>query len=328
MIFLTLCLGACTFDKGKNIPDVSHIEVDVKINRFEKALMSIDTNHIKRDMDALIAKYPVFMPEIYLPKILPVLQDTAVMKQFLISPGIRSLYDTCLTVYNDPKDIENEFNQAFRFYKHYFPERKIPELVSFISEYTIGSFTLEDDILGIGWDFFLGADYPHYDPNFFPNYIKRTMNKDHLVSKSMLAVATEIAGNGDGERLIDLMIYNGKIIYVLDKLLPHTPDSVKLNYTGAQTEWCYNNEAQLWTYFLADNLLYSSNTRDIRKLVDHSPFGTTQMPPEAPGRSANWVGWQIVQSYMKRNPETTLQELVDLKDAQLIMDKSKYKPRR
>ncbi|MFT5168267.1 MAG: hypothetical protein ACI8P3_003508, partial [Saprospiraceae bacterium] len=57
-ILLSLWLCACNSDKGKNIPDVSHIEVKVKIKRFEKDLMTIDTNLIKRDMDALVAKYP------------------------------------------------------------------------------------------------------------------------------------------------------------------------------------------------------------------------------------------------------------------------------
>ncbi len=328
IVLFSLWFSACTRDKGKNIPDVSHIEVEVNVKRFEKDLMAIDTNHIKRDMDALIAEYPVFMPDIYLPKILPVLQDTMVMKQFLISPGIRKLYDTCQIVYNDLTDIEEDLKSAFRYYKYHFPERKVPKVISFFSEYTIGTFTYEEEILGIGWDFFLGADYPLYDPSFFPNYIKRTMNKEHLVAKSMEAIATDIVGSGKGERLIDFMITNGKILYILDQLMPHTPDSVKLAYTTSQLQWCENNELQLWSYFLADDLLYSSNMRDIRKLVDYSPFGTSQMPAEAPGRSANWMGWQIVKSYMNRYPETTLEHLIEIEEAQTILNKARYKPKR
>ncbi|MFT5765913.1 MAG: hypothetical protein ACI8X3_003351 [Saprospiraceae bacterium] len=327
-ILLSLWLCACNSDKGKNIPDVSHIEVKVKIKRFEKDLMTIDTNLIKRDMDALVAKYPIFLPDIFFPKILPILQDTTIMKQFLISPGIQKLYDTCMVVYNDPVDIEKELESAFRFYKYYFPNKKVPEVISFFSEYTIGNFTLDDEILGIGWDFFLGADYPYYDPGFFPNYIKRTMNKEHLVAKSMEAIATDIVGDAKGERLIDKMITNGKVLYLLDQFIPNTPDSIKLAYTAVQTVWCENNEAELWSYFLVDDLLYSSNMRDIRKLVDYSPFGTSQMPPEAPGRSANWMGWQIVKSYMKQNPLTTLDDLIAIKESQTILDKARYKPRR
>jgi hypothetical protein len=51
------------------------------------------------------------------------------------------------------------------------------------------------------------------------------------------------------------------------------------------------------------------------------------MPEEAPGRTANWIGWQIVKSFMARQPETTMEELIALKDAQQLLDLARYKPR-
>jgi len=327
IIVIAIATTSCVPDKGKNIPDVSDIDVAIKIQRFEKDLMNIDTNNVFTSTDALIEKYPVFMKEIYLPKILPVLQDTNTMAMFVKSPGIRQLYDTCMIVYNDISDLENEFSQAFRFYKYYFPERSIPKVVSFISEYSIGTFTYEQEILGIGWDFFLGADYPYYNPTFFPKYIKRTMNKDYIVSKSFEAIATDIVDEAEGDRLLDLMINNGKVLYLLDQMLPTTPDSIKLGYTAMQVQWCEANELAMWSHFLTEDLLYSTRRKDIRKLVDHSP-NSPGMPDEAPGRTANWVGWQIVKSFMKRNPDTSLEDLVALKDAQQILDLAHYKPRR
>jgi hypothetical protein len=327
-LFFTLSWTACNGGKGKNIPDVSHIDLNLNIERFEQDLMSIDTNDVKAGMDSLIAEYPIFMEEIYLPKILPFLQDTNVMRQFLVSPGIKQLYDTIQTVYGDASDLEVDFSEAFKYYSYYFPERKIPRLVSFFSEYTYGTFTYEDELVGIGWDFFLGTDYPYYNPSFFPNYIKRSMNKEHLVAKTMEAVASDIVDEASGEKLLDLMINNGKILYVLDALLPYTPDSIKLGYTAAQTKWINDNELQLWSYLLVDDLLYSSNLKEIRKLVDHSPFGTSQMPQEAPGRAANWIGWQVIKSFMERNPGVSMQEMIEITDAQEILNKAKYKPKR
>ncbi len=318
---------SCMSDKGKNIPDVSDISVAIKIHRFETDLMNIDTNNVMSEMNELVEKYPVFMKDIYLPKILPALQDTNMMAMFVKSPGIRKLYDTCMVVYGDISDIENDFNQVFRFYKYYFPDRKVPKIISFISEYSIGTFTYEQEILGVGWDFFLGADYPFYNPTFFPKYIKRTMNKDHLVAKSIEALASDLVGNAEGERLMDLMINNGKVLYIMDQLLPYTPDSIKIAYTQPQVEWCEANELAMWSHFMSEDLLYSTRRKDIRKLVDHSP-NSPGMPDEAPGRTANWLGWQIVKSFMKRNPETSLEELIALKDAQKLLDQARYKPRR
>ena len=51
------------------------------------------------------------------------------------------------------------------------------------------------------------------------------------------------------------------------------------------------------------------------------------MPAGAPGRTANYMGWQIVKKYMNRNPETTMQDLIAYTDAQKLLEESKYKPR-
>lgn len=137
----------------------------------------------------------------------------------------------------------------------------------------------------------------------------------------------DILGAPGGMRLLDLMVHNGKNLYVLDKLLPDTPDSIKLEITAQQTQWLSDNEKEMWSYFLKENLFYSNNLQDIRKYVEYSP-NSPGMPTEAPGRTANWLGWQIVKAYMTRYPETTMQELIALKDAQALLDQSKYKPKR
>jgi hypothetical protein len=40
-----------------------------------------------------------------------------------------------------------------------------------------------------------------------------------------------------------------------------------------------------------------------------------------------WVGWQIVRKYMQENKDVTLQQLMAQKDAQYILNGSKYKPK-
>jgi len=52
------------------------------------------------------------------------------------------------------------------------------------------------------------------------------------------------------------------------------------------------------------------------------------MPPEAPGRIANYMGWQIVKTYMNRYPDKGLEMLIMENDAQKILDLSKFKPRK
>ena len=179
--------------------------------------------------------------------------------------------------------------------------------------------------------FFLGSTYPYgaYNPGNpnFSDYLTRTFNRDHLVFKTLLPLVEDLVGEPNGSRLLDLMIHNGKKMYIMDHILPLTPDSVKWEVTASQVEWLKGNELEMWAYFLQEDLLYSSKWLDITKYVNYSP-SSPGMPPEAPGRTANWLGWQIVKAYMKRNPEQSFQDLINLKDAQQLMDLSRYKPRR
>ncbi len=330
IIYVIFIITSCEQDKGKNIPDVSHIEVDVNINRFEKALFSLDTNNITLGLKQLNTAYPDFM-NVYFTNIVANLdnpeetvEESASM--LLRSPALQYLYDTCQLAFPELTNLEKDFEQMFKYQKHYFPDRAVPKVVTFISEYALGSFTLDDALLGIGLDFYLGQDHIGYSPMLFPDYIKRHMNKDHILSKAAETIASDIVGNNSGNRMLDLMIDNGKVLYIMGLLLPELEDKYIHCYTQEQVDWCRSNEMQIWALFLAEDLLYSSRMRDIQKLVKQSP-NSPGMPPEAPGRTANWIGMKIVESYMKRNPDVSVQELVKIKDAQQILDKAKYKPR-
>ncbi len=78
---------------------------------------------------------------------------------------------------------------------------------------------------------------------------------------------------------------------------------------------------------LQEEMMYSDKFQDFKSLISIAPH-SAGMPEEAPGQVGNWMGWQIVKAYMKRHPETTLPELIKMKDVQEILTKSRYKPKR
>jgi uncharacterized protein YjaZ len=67
--------------------------------------------------------------------------------------------------------------------------------------------------------------------------------------------------------------------------------------------------------------------RKIQKFIGPAPT-SPGMPAQSPGNTASWLGWQIVKSYMAKHPETTLPQLIAMKDAQAIMDQAGYRPPR
>ncbi len=332
LISLSLCFlllqVACWSDKGKKIPDVSHIEVVVNINRFDQALFAVDTNNLAEAVPALQEEYPDYL-NFYTRQILrdprPV---EAVVPNFIQDASIQQLYDTCMIVYGAVEDLEADFAKAFQYYKYYFPERKVPTIMANISAMNYGAFTYGADTLGLSWEFYLGKDFPMYHPNLFPVYLKRSMNKAHLVAKSIKALVQNMMDDSKKNTLLDHMVYNGKVLYLMEQLLPHTPDSIIMEYTEEQLAWSEDNELQTWTYLIGDDLLYSTRTKDFQKLVFPSPTGTAKMPAESPGRAANWIGKQIVSRFMERFPNKSLADLIAFDDAQKLLESSKYKPKR
>lgn len=332
---LVIFFSSCRND-GMDIPNVDHIEVPVEVQRFEQELFALDTNQLATGLAALEADYPDFS-EIFFnyiirskdPQVAPE-GEVAYVQGFLKHPAIRYLYDTTQVVYPNLDALKPDFEQAFRYLQYYFPDYPTPKITTFISEYSMAAFLYGQGDLGIGLDFFLGSDYPYaqYNPNNpnFSAYLTRSFNREHLVSKSIQPLVQDLLGPARGNRLIDVMIYNGKQLYLQKALLPYTPDSILLELPQQQVAWLNNNELEMWAHFLKEDLLYSTDYSEFRKLVDYSP-NSPGMPPEAPGRTANFVGWKIVEAFMQRHPELEPRDLVTLSDPQYILEQSKYKPR-
>ena len=63
----------------------------------------------------------------------------------------------------------------------------------------------------------------------------------------------------------------------------------------------------------------------MRCYIEETPF-TKQFGNDSPGRLGIFLGWKLIQSYMKNNPEVTLPELMQISDYQKILNNSKFKP--
>jgi hypothetical protein len=331
---VSLLFSSCQKDKKDTAPDISDIKVDLVLHRFEQDLFQIDTNQMTEQLEVLTKKYPLFSA-LYFEQLIGAKRAPQgfenYVKGFISFPEVRQLYDTCTLLFGELETYRSELETAFKYYRHYFPEQPTPQVTTYISEYTIGALIYGEDQLAVGLDFFLGADYPYakYNPGNpnFSNYLIRSFNPDHMVMKTLQPLVEDIAGTEPGSRMLDIMINEGKKFYLMDLLLPNTPDSVIFEMPIEDVKWLEDNELEIWAYLLQAQLFYESEWKKIRKFVEYSPR-VPQMHPDAPGRAANWVAWKIVKAYMERNPTVTLPELMATKDAQRILDGSKYKPPR
>lgn len=329
--------ASCNRESEDPRPDISQIQVPVKIRHFEKAFFNLDTANIEHELAQLEQEYGEFA-ELFLTRVLPAKDSTVApegpetfIKAFLAYPEIRQLYDTCMARYGDFSAQEKAFELAFRYLKHYFPTLPTPDVTTFVSGYAVGNFIYKNQSLGVGLDFFLGPTHPYqqYNPQNpnFSYYLTRTFTPEHLVLKTLIPLVTDLTGPPPGEKLLDHIIHTGKQVYILDKLLPDLPDSILMEITSDQATWLKGNEQDIWAFFLSENILYSTEWQKIRKYVEYSP-SSPGMPAEAPGRTGSWMGWQIVRSYMKYHPETSMTTLIAQKDSQKFLQQSRYKPPR
>ena len=73
-------------------------------------------------------------------------------------------------------------------------------------------------------------------------------------------------------------------------------------------------------------MLYSNDLNTSRNFFGDGPF-TQAFSNEAPARLGEFIGLQIIRSYMTHN-DVSLQELLNNKDIQQIFQESQYKPRK
>lgn len=337
-LFLSLFLIACQGDKNK-APNVSDISAKVNIQRYDQALKDFDTQESKLAYLDLLADYPR-LTDLYFKQLIPLFdqnQDTFYQRisSFLQDERITTLADTIKHSYPDLDGVQKELTQAVKYFKYYFTDFKEPNFYTLFTEFGYPTFIFRDqenkDGIGIGLDMFLGEEFnyklvnPH-DPAF-SDYLSRTYNRDHIVKKTMEILVNDKLGDPPGKRFVDQMIHHGKRLYLLKKILPATADSIIFECTPSQMNWLVNNEKQMWNFFLEEKLMYETNQLKISKFLDPAPT-TKGMPGEAPGRTATYMGYKIVQAYVKRYPELTMPDLVGIKDSQGFLTKAKYKPNR
>jgi len=248
--------------------------------------------------------------------------------RFISNSDIKTAYNDLVKIYSD-NDVElmgDDMTEVVKRFKVFFPKRKTPkQFVTFMSGFQY-NVVYVDSTLGIGLDMYLGNNNSFYSMMQLPKFRTRTMNKEHVLSDAVRGwVITEFDNTDPVNNLLNHMIFYGKIFYVCDALMPQVQDSIKMGYTTAQMQYLDKYEKNVWGFFAKDNKLYDNDLKLVSEFTSDGPF-TRAISKECPPRVAMWLGRQIVKSYMEHNENVTLEDLMNEKDAQKILSKSKYKP--
>jgi gliding motility-associated lipoprotein GldB len=313
LLALLLIFFSCS-DEKKTIIDVSKINIDFTINRFEIDFYTAN----KQTLPKVKEKYPYLFPEAF---------SDSISFAKIADVQEQELFAETQKVYHDFSSIETQLTSLFKHIKYYNPSFKSPNVVTIQSNIDYESRVIyADSLLLISLDVFLGKNHPFYAD--FPDYIKENNTKEHL----MVSVASSIINQqilpSNNRSFIAKMIHEGKKMALLDWYLPSFSEVEKIGYSKEKFDWAIENEAQIWAYFMEEKLLFSTETNLNKRFLEEAPFSKFYREQDnlSPGKIGVWLGWQIVQSYLKHN-DVSLQEFLK-KDPTELFNQSKYKPRK
>lgn len=327
--FLWMALAGCGGNGAgtKEKPVALHLTIGrLDQDLFRSVDDSTGTFNLK-----LYAKYGGFY-QLYVERVLraAALQDPRLpmaLSRFVHDPDWSRVQRSADSVLGDMAEQEAGFQEAFGRLKAFFPDSLTPRLIAYNSGFNYGVFPT-DSVLGFGVEWFVGSNNPvvkYLSPETFPEYRKQRMVPAMLVPSVVKGwLQVHYLRDTGGEDLLTAMVEMGKVMALLDALLPDTDPSLKFAFSPRQLQWCRDHEFNIWREVVANQLLYTKDPKEINRFMNDGPF-TPGLPKESPGHIGEWIGYRMVDSYLREHPGLTFAELFAMRDPQAML--KTYKPR-
>jgi len=304
--------------KQKNNLDVdtSEIQANVAVKRFEKIFYTASPKDLPKIKKEFRSIFPHDIDSIWIAK----MKDTLEQELFVATEK----------EYQDFTDEKLQLKNLFKHVKYYYPNFKDPKVITVMTNISYDQRVIyQNDTLYLSLDVFLGKDNPFYKKYLdYPKYIIESFEKDQLIVNAAKEIAQKVQILEPNRSFIEKMVQHGKLLYTTQAFLPKVPEKEIIDYADNKFKWVEDNEKMIWTYFIEKNLLFSTDPKLERRFLADAPFTKfyLDIDNKTPGRIGEWIGLQIVKSYMKTN-KVTLQEMLKTPN-QIIFKKSKYKPKR
>lgn len=304
--------GCNTTDKVE--AEIAQINVDAEVTRFDREFAAAKAE----DLTQLKKTYPYLFPTQYHDSIWVAKMQDTVQKELFSEVG---------KAFPDFEDEKQDLEVLFQHIKYYFPQFKIPQIITLTNEVEYKyRVILADTLLLIGLDNYLGPKHRFYVD--IQNYIAAGLDKKFIISDVADNFAKKVVPRLHDRTFLSDAIYYGKILYLKDKLMPSAEDAIKMGYSQEDLDWALANEEPIWRNFIEEEHLYSTDSELKLRFIEPAPFSKfgLDLDNESPGRLGQYLGWQIVRAFMNKN-EITLQQLFKL-PAEEIFKKSSFKPRK
>ena len=229
------------------------------------------------------------------------------------------IYYCCKDITPIKRDIEDAFSKSQNLFDIFIK----PKIYFYISGFN-SSITFINNDIGVGVDMYLGKDYPYYNKVVY-DYQKQNMQKESIAVDVVSAyLFKNIPMKSKKNRIIDNIIYRGKIMFILTQIFNNKTEDEIIGYTKKQINWCKKYEKDIWNFIIDRKELFQAVNPKNNFYLKDGPF-TSEISQNCPARIGTWVGLQIVKNYMENN-NISIRDLINDWDSENILYNSKYRP--
>lgn len=226
--------------------------------------------------------------------------------------------------FKDLTSIEKELSVAFARLHKEVPQLPIPTFYSQISALN-QSIVVNDTLIGISLDKYLGADYEIYK-RFYYDYQSRTMASSRIVPDCLTFYLLSRYPYAwmPGRTLLDVMMDRGKIHWVVAKLLKQNGEE-QMAYTDKETKWCRKNRKHIWNNMIKNGHLYATDPLIVRSYLRAESY-RQYFGDATPPLIGIWMGMQLIDKYMKLHPEKTIAQLLGENNYIMMLTEIDFEP--
>jgi len=294
---------------------INNISIHFKVERFDTLFSQATSKNLKY----LKAGYPFMFSEAY--------SDDFWLKKKSDTLQV-ALHREVYEVFKDFDATRSDIDMLFKHLKYYISGFEAPRVITTTSDVDYANKVIvTDSIAVIALDTYLGENHKFYDG--IPRYLTSCFKKSQIVVDLAEAYGKKMIRPSQRRMFLDHIIYFGKLLYLKDILIPFKSEFERIGYTEEQLKWAIANENYIWRYFISKSLLFSTDTKLLNRFVNPAPFSKFYLEGidrESPGRLGQYIGLQIVRSYMKNN-NVTFEDMLT-KKAEDIFKNAKFKPRK
>ena len=226
---------------------------------------------------------------------------------------------------------KEELNDAWGNLQTQLPKTPTPIVYGYFSQFSNYNTFVDTSkgqlILGFSKEMFMNDTFPLYDMLEVPDFYNR-YNSPSQISTMLIwnYLKSKFEPEHSLKTMIDQAVFEGKIWSLLQNIHPDLEIYDQLGYTKQEWNMMTLDQGQIWRHLLDTKNLFSSDFNAYKRyfIYGNKTFGAG-IPPECPPMIGTFIGYQIVQAYLKESGASYV-DLFNEHDASKILRISGYNP--